>query len=75
MSEQIGAVRTARGELTVTAFWGGAERGCCVQLTQGHGCIPSLADGDTPGFVQLSVADLRALLPLLTAFVEGRVQR
>ena len=26
MSEQIGAVPTARGELTVTAFWGGAER-------------------------------------------------
>ena len=34
MSEQIGTIKGPSGEICVTAFWGGVERGRCLQLTQ-----------------------------------------
>ena len=51
-------------QLTLTRFWGGSDRGTCVQVTAGHG-----VGGD---HVQLTRAQAAALAADLMDFAQGR---
>jgi len=63
MSEEISTLLTeGSGQervLQFTQFNGGAERGICLQLTQGFGGMGNQFGGlvDEPGFIQLTVEE------------------
>jgi len=43
------------GDMGVTSFWGGAERGRCIQLTRDD-------EYGRPAYVQISVHEMEALI-------------
>jgi hypothetical protein len=65
MSTEIGNLQDtgSRGvELNLTRYWGGDKRGICVQLS-------ATTEEGVGGYVQLSAADIIALLPILKTYI------
>lgn len=54
-------INTDMKEHSVTAFWGGDERGLCVQITALSG---------RKGYIQLTVSDAKALCRALTNWIK-----
>jgi len=63
MSEAIKTIDTVKGNLSFTKFWGGEDRGECIQLTQGLGTMIS---NDTPGFIQLTKEEAEKVAQILS---------
>ena len=66
MSTKIGDIREAgprKKDLSINCFFGGKESGLCLQLTQ-------QMDTKEFGYVQLSTADIIALLPVLKDHID-----
>ena len=60
MSTTLGVIN---GEIGVCRFWGGEDRGVCVQLT-----------GDN-GYVQMTVSEIIAALPMLKEVIDAEMGR
>ena len=61
MSTEIGVLKNSGSrdvDLSLTRFYGGKEKGVCVQLT-------ALMEEGGHGYIQLSVSDLLLLIPFL----------
>lgn len=65
MSTMLKKMPTMLGDMVVTAYFAGKQHGKAIQLTQGLGVSSGPQSCDTPGFVQLSRADVEALIPIL----------
>lgn len=64
MSTEIGVLTESGNrnvDLSVTRYYGGSK-GVCVQLT-------AMQEDSRYGYVQLSVADLKELIPILKKFI------
>lgn len=66
MSTEITIIETIRGPLYVTAFYAGKDHGPALQLGQSYG-----SGADATGFIQISVADIRKLIPVLENWAEA----
>ena len=60
--------------VTLTRFFGGSDRGTCVQVTQPKVGYCTDAGGDQFSFVQLTRAQAAALAADLLDFAQGREQ-
>ena len=67
-------IETRMKDHTITEFWGGSDRGMCVQITAADIRIaPTVADQlQTEGFIQLTVEEAAILCGDLADFVRQR---
>lgn len=67
-------IKSHANGVSLTRFFGGKERGSCVQVTQPNPNFDSDAGGDMFSHVQLTRAQAAALAADLQDFAQGREQ-
>ena len=67
-------LKSHANSVSLTRFFGGKERGSCVQVTQPNPDYDSDAGGDMFSHVQLTRAQAAALAADLQDFAQGREQ-
>ena len=67
-------LKSHANSVSLTRFFGGKERGSCVQVTQPNPNYDSDAGGDMFSHVQLTRAQAAALAADLQDFAQGREQ-
>jgi hypothetical protein len=65
-------LKSHAAEVTLTRFFGGSDRGTCVQVTQPKVGYCTDAGGDMFSYVQLTRAQAAALAADLLDFAQGR---
>lgn len=64
-------LRPLNEQTTLTRFWGGKERGVCVQVTQTEQEPRDTFNPLGVGYVQVNREEARRLAELLMSFAEG----
>ena len=67
-------IKSHANGVSLTRFFGGKERGSCVQVTQPNPNFDSDAGGDMFSHVQLTRAQAAAMAADLLDFAQGREQ-
>ena len=71
-------VNTAMQNHVMTEFWGGDDRGMCVQITSKNIQLRDTAEEqlrESEGFIQLTMEEAAALCNALTGFIRREAER